>query len=62
MDARCATGFEAGHISGARLVPCGEKSAKEPDHDESLDKFEVAKLGSDRSAELIFACNRPECW
>ena len=62
IDTRNETEFKAGHIPGAQLVPYGEKSAKEPDYDAALDKFDLAKLGSDRNAELIFACNGPECW
>lgn len=62
IDTRNETEFKAGHIPGAQLVPYGEKSAKEPDYDGAMDKFDVAKLGSDRNAELIFACNGPECW
>lgn len=62
IDTRNETEFKAGHIPGAQLVPYGEKSAKEPDYDAALDEFDVAKLGSDRNAEMIFACNGPECW
>ena len=62
IDTRNETEFKAGHVPGAQLVPYGEKSAKEPDYDAALDEFDVAKLGSDRNAEMIFACNGPECW
>jgi rhodanese-related sulfurtransferase/ABC-type phosphate/phosphonate transport system substrate-binding protein len=62
VDTRTDAEFKAGHVAGAILVPYGEKSAKEADFDPAQDKFEVAKLGPDKNAELIFACNGPECW
>ncbi len=62
VDTRTDAEFKAGHVPGAVLVPYHEKSAKDADFDASLDKFEVAKLGPDRGATLIFACNGPECW
>ncbi|TWO71772.1 PhnD/SsuA/transferrin family substrate-binding protein [Caenimonas sedimenti] len=62
VDTRTDTEFKAGHVSGAKLVPYGEKSAKEADFDAALDQFDLAKLGANRDAELIFACNGPECW
>jgi rhodanese-related sulfurtransferase len=62
IDTRTEAEFKAGHIPGAKLVPYVEKSPKEADFDAALDKFEVAKLGADRNADLIFACNGPECW
>jgi rhodanese-related sulfurtransferase len=49
-------------VPGALLVPYGEKSAKEADFDRSQDQFDVAKLGPDRNASLIFYCNGAECW
>lgn len=62
VDTRTETEFKAGHVPGAVLVPYVEKSAKEADFDPALDKFEVAKLGANREAPLVFACNGPECW
>jgi rhodanese-related sulfurtransferase/ABC-type phosphate/phosphonate transport system substrate-binding protein len=62
VDTRTDAEFKAGHVPGAVLVPYAEKSAKEADYDAALDKFDVARLGPDRNAELIFACNGPECW
>ncbi|QJW85788.1 PhnD/SsuA/transferrin family substrate-binding protein [Ramlibacter terrae] len=62
VDTRTEAEFKAGHVPGAKLVPYHEKSPKEADFDAALDKFDVAQLGSDRNAELIFACNGPECW
>jgi rhodanese-related sulfurtransferase/ABC-type phosphate/phosphonate transport system substrate-binding protein len=62
VDTRTDTEFKAGHVSGAKLVPYVEKSAKEADFDAALDQFDVSKLGANRDAELIFACNGPECW
>lgn len=62
IDTRTDAEFKAGHVPGARLVPYGEKSAKDADYDASLDQFDAASLGTDRSVELIFACNGAECW
>ena len=62
IDTRNETEFKAGHIKGEQLVSYIEKSAKEPDYNEALDKFDLEKLGPDRNAELVFACNGPECW
>ncbi|MGV3572719.1 MAG: rhodanese-like domain-containing protein [Ramlibacter sp.] len=62
VDTRTEAEFKAGHVPGAKLVPYHEKSPKEADFDAALDKFDVAQLGSNRDAELIFACNGPEGW
>lgn len=62
IDTRTEAEFKAGHVPGSKLVPYHEKSPKEADYDAALDKFDVAQLGSDRNAALIFACNGAECW
>lgn len=62
VDTRTEAEFKAGHVPGAKLVPYHEKSPKEADFDAALDKFDLAQLGSDRNAKLIFACNGAECW
>lgn len=62
VDTRTEVEFKAGQVPGAILVPYVEKSAKDADFDAAQDKFDVARLGPDRNAELIFACNGPECW
>jgi rhodanese-related sulfurtransferase/ABC-type phosphate/phosphonate transport system substrate-binding protein len=62
VDTRNEAEFKAGHVPGAVLVPYHEKSAKDPDFDASHDKFDVAKLGPDKKAQLVLACNGPECW
>ncbi|MEJ5988369.1 rhodanese-like domain-containing protein [Ramlibacter sp. PS3R-8] len=62
VDTRTEVEFKAGQVPGAILVPYHEKSAKDADFDASQDKFEVERLGADRNAELVFACNGPECW
>jgi rhodanese-related sulfurtransferase/ABC-type phosphate/phosphonate transport system substrate-binding protein len=62
VDTRNEAEFKAGHVPGAVLVPYHEKSAKEVDFDAKKDSFELAKLGPDRNAPLVFACNGPECW
>lgn len=62
VDTRTEAEFKAGHVPGAVLVPYQEKSAKDADFDASLDKFETGKLGANLDAQLVFACNGPECW
>lgn len=62
VDTRTDAEFKAGRVTGAKLVPYVEKSAKEADFDPAQDQFELAKLGQDRNAEQIFACNGAECW
>ena len=62
IDTRTEAEYKSGHIPGSKLVPYVEKSPKEADFDPAPDKFDVAQLGPDRNAELIFACNGPECW
>lgn len=62
IDTRTDAEFKAGRVPGAKLVPYVEKSAKEADFDAKLDQFDLARLPTDRSAELIFACNGAECW
>lgn len=62
VDTRTDAEFKAGHVPGAILLPYGEKSAKEADFDAALDKFDVAKLGANKDAAFVFACNGAECW
>jgi rhodanese-related sulfurtransferase/ABC-type phosphate/phosphonate transport system substrate-binding protein len=62
IDTRTDPEFKAGHVPGAKLVPYVEKSPKDADYDAALDQFDIAQLGSDRNAELVFACNGAECW
>ncbi len=62
IDTRTEAEFKAGQVPGSRLVPYVEKSAKEADYNAALDQFDVSKLGTDRNADLVFACNGPECW
>lgn len=62
VDTRTEAEFKAGHVPGAILVPYVEKSAKDADYDASQDKFDLARLGADKNAELVFACNGAECW
>lgn len=62
VDTRTDAEFKAGHVPGSKLVPYVEKSPKDADFDAALDQFDLAKLGPDKNAELIFACNGAECW
>lgn len=62
IDTRVEAEFQAGHVPGATLVPYVEKSPKDADYDGKLDQFDLGKLGGNKAAELIFACNGAECW
>ncbi|RYZ03631.1 MAG: hypothetical protein EOO24_13630 [Comamonadaceae bacterium] len=62
IDTRTAAEFKEGHVPGAVLLPYVEKSAKEADFNGAEDQFDIAKLGGDRNAPLIFGCNGAECW
>ena len=62
IDTRTADEFKAGHVPGAVLVPYAEQSPKDADYDARLDQFDLRQLGTNKSSELIFACNGAECW
>jgi rhodanese-related sulfurtransferase len=62
FDTRTGPEFKAGHVPGARLVPYGEKSAKDTDFDAGQDSFDLTRLPADRNLPLVFACNGAECW
>lgn len=62
IDTRTEAEFKAGHVTGAKLVPYVEKSAKDADFNAAQDQFDLAQLGTDRAAPLVFACNGAECW
>ncbi len=62
IDTRTQEEFKAGRVPGAVWVPYEEKSQKDADYDGAVDRFDLTQLGSDRSRDLIFACNGAECW
>lgn len=62
VDTRVAHEYVEQHIKGAISVPYKEKSAKRPDFDPRLDKFDLTKLPADKAAPVIFYCNAGECW
>ena len=62
IDTRNDVEFKAAHVAGAVLIPYLEKSLKDPDYDAAKDQFDLAALGSNKAAPLVFACNGPECW
>lgn len=62
IDTRVAAEFTEKSIKGAINVPYKEKSAKAPDFDRQLDRFEIAKLPADKNAPLVVFCNAGECW
>jgi rhodanese-related sulfurtransferase len=62
IDTRVAAEYAEKTIKGAKSVPYGEKSAKEPGFDPAADKFDLSKLPADKAAPLVFFCNAGECW
>lgn len=62
IDTRTANEYAESHIKGAKLVSYKEKSAKAADFDASKDEFDLAKLPSDKNAEIMFYCNGIDCW
>ncbi|MDD5367015.1 MAG: PhnD/SsuA/transferrin family substrate-binding protein [Gallionellaceae bacterium] len=62
FDVRPDSHYREGHIPGARHVPYQLNSPKEPDYDDSVDRFDLARLPQDRNAPMIFQCNGAECW
>ncbi len=62
FDTRNDVEFKAGHITGAQLLPYGEKSAKDADFKFSEDSFDISKLPADKATPVVFACNGAECW
>mgnify|MGYP001590442374 CR=1 FL=1 len=62
VDARVANEYVEQRIKGAINIPYKEKSAKTPDFDPKLDRFDLAKLPQDKNTPVIFYCNAGECW
>jgi rhodanese-related sulfurtransferase len=62
VDTRVAHEYVEQHIKGAINIPYKEKSAKRPDFDARLDKFDLSRLPRDKSTPVIFYCNAGECW
>lgn len=62
FDVRPDSHYREGHIKGAKHVPYQLNSPKEPDYDDAVDKFDLAKLPQDKNAAMIFQCNGAECW
>jgi len=62
FDVRPESHYREAHIPGAKYVPYQLNSPKEPDYDDSVDKFDLAKLPQDKNAPMIFQCNGAECW
>jgi ABC-type phosphate/phosphonate transport system substrate-binding protein/rhodanese-related sulfurtransferase len=62
FDVRPESHYRDGYIPSAKRVPYQINSAKEADADDSVDKFDLAKLPKDKNAPMIFQCNGGECW
>lgn len=62
VDTRVASEYVEQHIKGAVSIPYKEKSAKSPDFNGRLDRFDLSKLPRDKHTPVIFYCNAGECW
>lgn len=62
FDVRPESHFREAHIPGAKHVAYQLNSPKETEYDDSVDKFDLAKLPTDKNAPMIFQCNGAECW
>ena len=62
FDVRPESHYREGHIPGAKHLPYQLNSPKEPEYDDSVDKFDVTKLPQDKNTAMIFQCNGAECW
>jgi rhodanese-related sulfurtransferase len=61
-DVRVAAEYAEAHIKGAKSLPYREKSMKDVGFDKAMDAFDLARLGSDKNAPIVFYCNAGECW
>ncbi|HLA35279.1 MAG TPA: rhodanese-like domain-containing protein [Rhodocyclaceae bacterium] len=61
IDARIAAEYAEQHIKGARNIPYKEKHARVSAIDKD-DSFDLSKLPTDKSANLVFYCNGSPCW
>lgn len=62
VDTRVANEYVEQRIKGAVSIPYKEKSAKRPDFDGRLDRFDLGKLPRNKDTPVIFYCNAGECW
>jgi rhodanese-related sulfurtransferase len=61
-DTRVRTEFVVSRPAGSVSLPYVERSAKETDFDAAKDEFDMSKLPSDKSKDVMFSCGGPECW
>ncbi|MCU0840278.1 MAG: PhnD/SsuA/transferrin family substrate-binding protein [Thiobacillaceae bacterium] len=61
-DVRPKSHYREAHIPGAINVTYELNSPKEPDADDTLDRFDLTRLPKDKNAPMIFQCNGAECW
>ncbi len=62
FDVRPESHYRQAHIPKAINLPYEMNSPKEVDYDDSLDRWDVAKLPKDKNSPIIFQCNGAECW
>jgi rhodanese-related sulfurtransferase len=62
FDTRSAMNFGKGHVPGAKAIPYGEKSEFAANFDASKDRFDLAKLPTDKNATLVFYSHGPTGW
>lgn len=61
VDARVAVEYVEKHVKGAVNVPFKEEFSKVSKTGPG-DKFDMAKLPSDKNKEMVFYCNGTPCW
>ncbi|MBL8517002.1 MAG: rhodanese-like domain-containing protein [Betaproteobacteria bacterium] len=62
FDMRSAVNYGKGHIQGAIALPYDQKSELAESFDASKDKFDLAKLPTDKSAVVVFYSDGPTGW
>ncbi len=62
FDMRSAVNFGKGHLKGAVALPYNGTSENAENFDVSKDKFDAAKLPTDKSATLVFYSDGPTGW
>lgn len=62
VDTRVAVEYAEKSIKGAKNIPYKELSGKDVAFDAGKDNFDLSKLPSDKSAQIVFFCNAGDCW
>lgn len=62
FDMRSAVNFGKGHIKGAKAMPYDGKSQNAENFDPAQDKFDLAKLPTDKNTVIVFYSDGPAGW